>query len=788
MKPIRRVAVIGAGVMGAGIAAHLANAGLSCVLLDIVPPNLTDAEKTDRAARNRFAQGGLDKALKARPAAFFHPSCARLVTVGNTEDDLALVAGVDLVIEAIIEKMEAKQALLEKLEALVSSDCIVASNTSGLRIAEMLSGRSDAFKGRFLVMHFFNPVRYMKLLELVRGEATSDEAYARVAELGERLGKGLVLGKDTPNFIGNRIGVYAMLGTIHEMLAAGLAPEDVDAITGTPMAHPKSASFRTADMVGLDTFVHVADNCWHSLVDDEERDVFKAPDYLRAMVEKKLLGDKTKGGFYKKTKEGVETLDPATLTYRAKGGDPEVAKATKAISKLESPKDRVRALVKDGGKAGAFGWRVLAKTLAYAARRVPEIAGAVDAIDDAMKWGYNWELGPFEVWDALGFADTVARMQKDGIQVPASVVAMKEKGAKGFYREDGAVFDLVRGDYVAREKDPRTIALPELRRGERPVLKNDGAECWDLGDGVLGFTMKTKANSIDPDVIELLHKAAAKAEADFRALLVTNEGEHFCVGANLFLVMMAAQQKDWESLRKMVKSYQGAVQRLKYATVPVVAAPYGMTLGGGLELCFGCDAVQAASETYSGLVEVGVGLLPGGAGNMNMLFRALESIPEGATSDPYPYVTQTFKNIALAKIATSAEEAKRFGYFRKTDGVSFDRARQLAEAKSLALGLAGSGYHPPHPRAFKLPGESGVATLSMMVDTLVAGGYASQHDALIARKVATVLCGGASGASREMTEDELLELEAEAFVSLCGEPKSQERMQHMLMNNKPLRN
>jgi len=790
-KPIRRVGVIGAGVMGSGIAAHLANAGVEVVLLDIVPPNLTDAEKKDPKARNRFSAGGLEKALKARPAAFFHKSNARLVSIGNTEDDLAKMADCDLVIEAVLERLDVKQALFTKLEAIVPDHCIVASNTSGLRIHDMMQGRKDAFKKRFLVMHFFNPVRYMKLLELVAGPDTDPQTLARVRSFGEEvLGKGIVVGKDTPNFVGNRIGVHAMLSTIHLMLEENLAPEDVDAITGAPMAHPKSASFRTADMVGLDTFVHVADNCYASLTQDEERKIFECPPFIRKMTEQKLLGDKTKGGFYRKDRAsgGIETFDPKTLAYRPKGGDEGIAKACKSISKIEDPKARVKKLVADPGKAGAFAWKVFSRSLAYSARRIGEITDDVVAIDDAMKWGYNWELGPFEVWDALGFVETTDRMIKDGLAVPPPVLEMKKKGATSFYREDGAVFDLKKGEYVARKTDPRNASLTVLRRGEAPVLKNDGAEAWDLGDGVLGLTFKTKANSIDPDVISMLGRAVEKAETDFRAMVIANEGEHFCVGANLFLVVMAATQGEWGQIRSMVQGYQGATQRVKYASVPVVAAPYGMTLGGGLEVCFGCDAVQAAAETYAGLVEVAVGLIPGGAGTMNMLWRALETIPEGTTVNTYDVVTNVFKNIALAKVATSADEAKHFGYFRKTDGVSFDRARQLFEAKRRAIGLSEAGYHPPVPRAFTLPGESGIATLSSMVDTLVAGGHASEHDGKIAKKLATVLCGGVAGASREVNESEILALECEAFVSLCGEPKSLERMQYMLMNNKPLRN
>jgi 3-hydroxyacyl-CoA dehydrogenase len=789
-KPIRRAAVIGAGVMGSGIAAHFANAGIEVLLLDIVPPNLSDAEKKNRAARNRFAASGLEKAIKARPAAFYSKERARLVSVGNVEDDLNKLASVDLVVEAIIEQVEPKRALFEKLEKVVKGDCIVASNTSGLRITEMMAGRSASFKQRFLVMHFFNPVRYMKLLELVVGPDTSAETLDRIRGLGEDvLGKGVVLGKDTPNFVGNRIGCQAMLTTIHLMLEDGLAPEDIDAITGEPIGHPKSASFRTTDLVGVDTFVHVAENCYASLTSDEDRKVFEPPAFIKAMVEKKLLGDKTKGGFYRKAKDGsVETLDPKTLAYRPRGGDKEIKNKCKELAAIEDVGERLRKLFADDGKTGRFAWKVLSRSLAYSARRVGEITDDITAIDDAMRWGYNWELGPFQTWDAIGFEAVLGRMKKDGVALPPSIEKMRASGAKSFYTADGRVFDLLKGEYRAKPADPRTVTLPALRKGNAPVLKNDGASAWDLGDGVLGLTFATKANSIDADVIKMVEDSVAKAETDFRALVIANQGEHFCVGANLMLVVMAAQQKDWEQIRSMVKSMQYGMQRLKYASVPVVAAPFGMAVGGGLEICLGAGDVQAAAETYAGLVEVGVGLIPGGGGNMNLLWRALEGTPDGATVDTYAIVTQMFKNIAMARVATSAEEAKTFGYFRRTAGVSFDKARLLADAKARAIGLAQSGWHPPAPRAYVLPGESGMATLAMMIGTLVDAGQASEHDAKIATKLAEVLCGGVSGGAHEVTEDEMLELEREAFVSLCGEPKSQERMQYMLMNNKPLRN
>jgi 3-hydroxyacyl-CoA dehydrogenase len=787
-KPIRKVAVLGSGVMGGGIAAHLANAGIPVLLLDIVPPKLTDAERAVREKRDAIAAGALDKLKKAKPAAFMHGRNAGLIRIGNFDDDLAKVADCDLIVEAIIERLDIKRALFTKLDALLTGDTIIASNTSGLRIAEMLEGRSERFRQHFLVTHFFNPPRYMKLLELVAGPDTSAECKARVEHWGkDQMGKGLVWAKDTPNFVANRIGTHAMMASIHLMLEKGLAPEDLDNLTGVPMGHPKSASFRTADLVGLDTLAHVVDNCHKSLTADEDREVFTLPPFVRTMVERGQLGDKTKGGFYKREGKDIVTLDPKTGEYRAKGGDEAIAKACKGLGKIEDVRERVKKLVATPGVVGEFAWQSMSKSLAYSARRLGEICDDVTAIDDGMKWGYNWDLGPFETWDALGFAETTARMKAEGIALPAWIDAMVAAGATGFYRGH-EIWSPTAGGYVARKLDPREVTLDVMRKGGAPVLKNNGAEAWDLGDGVLGLTFKSKANSIDADVIKMLHDAVAKAEAEFRGLLIYNTGEFFCVGANLFAVVMAAQGKQWDGLREMIHGYQYATQRMKYATVPVVAAPYNMTLGGGLELCYGCDSVQAAAETYAGLVEVGVGLIPGGAGTLNMLWRALEGVPEGVEIDTSAFVIQTFKNIALAKVATSAEEAKVAGFFRATDGVSFDRARQLHEAKQRVLGLAGSGYHPPTPRSYKLPGESGVATLQMMVNTLMAGGYASEHDGKIAMKLANVLCGGASGGAGPVSEDRMLELEREAFLSLCGEAKSQERMQYMLMNNKPLRN
>ncbi|MEZ4222932.1 MAG: 3-hydroxyacyl-CoA dehydrogenase/enoyl-CoA hydratase family protein [Polyangiaceae bacterium] len=785
---IRRVGVIGAGVMGSGIAAHMANASLEVVLLDIVPPKLTDAEKKDPRKRNAFAEGGLEKAIKARPAAFFHKSRAELVKTGNLEDDFDELKSCDLIIEAIIERLDIKQQLFARLEKIVPAHCIVASNTSGLRIKDMLEGRTAAFKKRFCVMHFFNPVRYMKLLELVAGPETDKAALQEVEQFGrEVLGKGIVYAKDTPNFVGNRIGTHAMLFGISQMLKDGLTPEDLDAITGPPMAHPKSASFRTADMVGLDTVVHVADNCYAALDKDPERDVFQLPEYIREMVKGGLLGNKSKQGFYKKTKEGIETFDPYEKKYRAKGGSGEIKAKCKEIGGIEDPAARVKKLFEDGGPAGTFAWKLSSRALLYAAKMVGEISDSITAIDDAMRWGYAWELGPFESWDAMGFTAVLERMEKDGLPIPDSIKKMKASGATAFYK-DGKVFELARGEYVTQKKDPRERTIRECRQGSKPVLENGSAEAWDLGDGVLGITYKSKMNSIDPDVIQMLHDSVARAEKDFRGIVIANEGDHFSVGANLFGVVVAAQQKQWDELGKMVSALQQATQRMKYAKVPVVAAAYGMAVGGGLEVCLGADAIQAAAETYAGLVEVGVGLIPAGGGCTNLVWRSLEGIPEGADVIVQSLVGQVFKNIATANVATSALMAQELGYFRKSDGISFDKARHVTEAKARVIGMAESGYHPPAPRTHKLPGESGIATLGMLVDSMVAGGFATEYDGFIARKLARILCGGAGGAAKPVSEQDMFDLEREVFLSLCGEQKTLDRMQHMLMNNKPLRN
>jgi 3-hydroxyacyl-CoA dehydrogenase len=787
-QTIRQAAVLGAGVMGSAIAAHLANAGIKTILLDIVPPDLPEAERGNRAARCRIAQAGLDRALKAKPALFFHPSHGALVSVGNVDDDLGKLAECDIVIEAAPEVIGIKRALFDKIEKSVRPNTIVSSNTSGLPIRDLLEGRGQDFRQHFIVTHFFNPVRYMKLLELVPGPETLPEVFMSVLSFGrDVLGKGIVVGRDTPNFVGNRIGVFAMQIAILEMLRAKLAPEEVDAVAGPPLGRPRSAAFRTGDLVGIDTLTHVTDNCYRLLSSDPEREVFAVPDFIRKMVERKQLGDKTGGGFYKKEGKAIRTLDPYTGEYRDKLDKSEVLAFCKSLKDVEDPRERARRLIADGGPAGRFAWTITARTLLYAGTLVGEICDDIVAIDEAMKWGYNWEIGPFELWDALGFRATVDRMVREGMTVPKRIQAMREKGTESFYFANDEIYDVPKGAPKLHVTDSRYRPFAAMR-GDKAVARTDGASLWDTGDGVFAVSFTTKANSIDADVVAMIEAGVHKAEDEGRALILFNEGEHFSVGANLMLVVQAAMNKDFEAIRTLARRLQGASQMMKYARVPVVAAPFGMTVGGGLEVCLGAGHVQAAAETYAGLVEVGVGLIPAGGGCLNALWRALEDIPEAAAIDVTGLTTQVFKNIALAKVATSAIEAKHVGYFKPSDGVTFDKARLLHDTRKHAIGLAERGYHPPVPRTYKLLGESGIATFQMMVDALTAGGQATPHDGVVARRLADVLCGGIDGAVAPVTEQRMLELEVEAFLSLCGEPKTLERMQYMLMNNKPLRN
>jgi 3-hydroxyacyl-CoA dehydrogenase len=783
-------AVLGAGVMGSALAAHFAGAGVRVHLLDIVPPNLKDNEKSDPQARSRFAIEGLDKALKAKPAAFYDPDAARLVTPGNLDDHLERLRECDLVIEAVVERLDIKKSLFGKIAPFLKSDVILASNTSGLSIAGMSGSLPASLQKRFLVMHFFNPVRYMRLLEIVPGPKTDPAVLQRAARIGEFLGKGVVYGKDTPNFIGNRIGIYGMMGTIHQMLKEGFGFEEVDKIVGKPMGRPSSAAFGTADLVGLDTFVHVAQNCYDSLPNDEERDIFKIPELIQKMVKEGRLGRKTGAGFFKKVGKDIQVLDPKTGEYRPQ--NKVKYDSLGAVKGIEDVGERLKALVNYDDKAGHFAWTLTERSLAYTARRVGDIADDIVNIDHAMCWGFNWEKGPFEAWDAIGVKESVGRMQKDGVKVPAWVLQMIESGRTSFY--DGPPSQRTYWDVATKSakplpKDPKHLELAAIKDDKKRIVKeNMGAALVDLGDGCLCLEVHTKMNTIDGDVVEMLNEAVTEAEKNYEGLVIGNDGEHFGAGANLMLVFLGAQNKAWNDIEKAVRDLQNALQRVKYARVPVVAAPFGYTFGGGAETVMACAAAQAYAETYIGLVEVGVGLIPAGCGCTRMVERWTGNVTNVQGVDLLPLIAQGFLNIAMAKVATGAEEGRRLRFLSPWDGVSLNRTHLLYEAKQRALGLARAGYRPPLPRVFKAAGYDAARTIGLQLWGMVEAKYATEYDAVVGNKVANVVCGGQVAAGTLLPEQHYLDLEREAFLSLCGEEKTQARMQSMLTTNKPLRN
>lgn len=798
-RRFRRAAVLGAGVMGSGIAAHLAGAGLDVLLLDIVPPDSAQAQ--DKRARNKFALGALDKLKVSKPSLLFHPRDLERIRVGNLEDDLADAAKTDLVIEVVREDLAIKRALFERIEPLLGPDTVLTSNTSGLPIARMMEGRSASMRSRFLVTHFFNPVRYMRLLELISGVDTDPELFRQVAEFGETvLGKGVVFGKDTTNFVANRIGTAGMMCLIKMAVAEGYTVEEIDAIFGPPMGRPKSAVFRTADLVGLDTVIDVAQNCFDNLLHDESREVFAVPEVLRQMVHKGLRGDKTGKGFYQKTKDGILALDLGTTEYRAQQ---KVRFESLGVAKnIPTVEGRLNAVLGGTDRASQLAWKATAMMWAYSSRRIgprsesegnaqdAPIADDLCNVDRAMRWGYAWDLGPFEMWDTYGVEKAVERMEKDGIKPAAWVHSMLRSGRSSFYA--GApghktYFDIDSRSEQAVPKSPRELSLPGQVASGAVVAHNDGAHLIDLGDDVYALEFHTKMNAIDGDIITMMRKAIDLCDSRKKALVVTNEStEAFSAGANLFLILMAAMQGSWQVLEKTVDDFQQANMLLRYGPVPVVVAPAGLALGGGAEVTLHGDAVRAHAELYIGLVEVGVGLLPGGGGCKELLCRLLANLPDNA--DPFPMVQRAFETIGLAKVATSAEEARTAGFLRDTDSVSFNRDHLTYDAKQLALGLLRTGYRPPRPQKVRLPGPSGYANIRSSLQMMLEAHQILPHDLVVGSALARVLTGGNTTPTVKLSEQQLLDLEREQFLKLCGEEKTRERMQYMLQNNKPLRN
>jgi 3-hydroxyacyl-CoA dehydrogenase len=791
MIAVKKAAVLGAGTMGAQIAAHLANAGVPTLLLDI-PPRDKDAPD-----RNQIARAGFEAAKKSKPAAFFTKDLAALVSLGNFEDDLAKLKDCDLIIEAVVENLAIKRSLYERVEQHRKPGAIVASNTSGIPLHQLAEGRSDDFRAHFLGMHFFNPPRYMHLVELIRTEWTKPEVSCSMfGFLDERLGKGVVVAKDRPNFIANRIGTFGALVTMRTMLDDGYSFEEVDKITGPAVGRPKTATFRTFDLVGLDVFAHVVKNLHENLPDDPEREMFAMPEFVTKMIERGLLGNKTKAGFYQRKKgEGdkreIWTLDAATLDYRP---SQKVKLPSLDMAKnIEDTRERLKTLTWSKDRVGSFLWKTLSRTLCYAAERIPEIADTVVEVDRAMRWGFNWELGPFEVWDAIGVEKSVAKLKEENRDVPANVQKLLEAGEKSFYKQENGqrfYFDFASAKYVPASDPPGTIVLKSLKDRTGVIRKNSGASLIDIGDGVACLEFHSKMNSIGGDTLEMLKIALNEVEKNFLGLVVGNQGQNFSVGANLMLMLMEAQDENWEELDMIGRLFQSSVMSLRYSPKPVVVAPFQMVFGGGCEMVLHADRVRASAETYIGLVEVGVGIIPAGCGTKEMLVRAMDSIPADLKdADPFPFVKRAFETIALAKVATSAEEARDFGFLSTDDSISMNADRLVADAKKEVLALAASGYVQPQPRADILAlGNPALATLKLGVHLMKRAGYISDHDALIGEKLARILTGGDLNHATRVSEQYLLDLEREAFLSLIGTRKTQERIAHMLKTGKPLRN
>jgi len=799
-KRIQKAAVLGAGVMGSTIAAHLANVGIPSFLLDIVPLELTEAEKKkgltlqSPEVRNRFAISGKKRAQELSPAAFYLKDDAELITVGNFEDHLAWVSQADWIIEVIIEDLNVKRELFKKLLPFLGEGMVVSTNTSGISIQKMCEGFPRDFEERFLGTHFFNPPRYMKLLEIIPAKYTSKSIVEKMVELGEKiLGKGVVFAKDTPNFIANRIGAFSSGITIRTMLEDGYRIEEVDQITGPAMGRPKMGTFRLADLVGLDVVAIVGKNLMENLP-EKEREYFAPAPFIQQMIKNQWLGQKTKQGFYKKVKqEGKEetlVLDYEKLDYRpqTKTGFPSI----EAAKNIEDVGERIKTLVMSPDRGGQFAWKSLKKTLLYSAEKIPEIADDVVSIDRAMRWGYNWELGPFEVWDAIGLKSSVKRMEKEGDQIPPLVEQLLSKGYSSFYdKKDSRTvfFDLGAGQYREIEEKPEIILLPSLKDRNKTVLSNPGASLIDLEEGVACLEFHSKMNTIGADTVQMIRDALKEVEEKFDGLVIGNQAENFSAGANLMLMLFEIQDENWDDIEAMVKAFQDSLMAVKYFEKPVVAAPFGLTLAGGCEVCLACAKTQASAETYMGLVEVGVGLIPAGGGTKEMLLRSTECIPPEVDADYFPFIRRAFETVGMAKVATSAKEAQRFGFMRSSDRISVNRDFLIQDAKRTVLDLVRENYRPPRPRKnIKVVGEKGLALLQMGLFYMREGGYISQYDEHVGKKLAYIFSGGNLPDGSEVTEQYILDQEREAFLSLCGEPKTQERIEYMLKTGRPLRN
>ena len=790
--------------MGSGIAAHLANAGVSSLMLDIVPPELTEEDnkkgitREDPRFRNRLALKGLEAIRKSRPALLYSNKFLPLIEIGNFEDDWSKIADCDWIVEAVVERPDIKKQIFERVEEVRRRDSIVSSNTSGIPLAVMSEGRNKRFRRHFLVTHFFNPVRYMRLLEIIPGPDTLPEIVEAMAEFGtQRLGKGVVYGKDTPNFIANRIGVFSNVSRMRAMVEMNYQIDEVDVITGPATGGAKSATFGTGDLVGIDTIAHTLVTLRNS-VKDEAGDVFKLPDFVTRLIETGRLGRKTGAGFYKmvKAKDGGKqklVLDWKTGEYRpdAKPRFPSLGKALKT----HDPAKKAKILMSEKDRATEYLNRVSAETLVYASHRFGEIADSVADIDNAMKWGFNAEAGPFESWDMCGVPEILAMMKSKGMEPAQWVTEMADRGVTSFYRVTDTgkeQYNPASGAYEPVERPPTYLVLSEIKQQKgRVVYENPGASIVDLGDGVacveFHSTINPKLNPIDEGMMEALSMAQGIVQKSFRGLVIHHQRESFSAGANLYWLLQMSMSHQWSIIEQAVRAGQEGLQASRRAPFPTVTAPFGMTLGGGAEIAMAGDRVCAHAELYMGLVEAGVGLVPGACGHLRVLEHVLEGIDEPMSSN-LPFLQKAFELIAMAKVSTSAENARELRFLRAVDHIELNRDRQLWTAKRMVIALDEEGYRPPLPRTYQLPGRDGIVTFEAFLHNMQLTHWASPHDVKIGTHIATVLCGGDTTLANPVTEERILELEREAFLSLCGEPKTQQRIEHMLKTNKPLRN
>jgi len=798
VRKIRQAAVIGSGVMGGGIAALLAGAGIKTLLLDIVPFDLK--EKDDPVARNRIVKAGLDSVLMSSPSLLMQKKDVDRISIGNLKDDFDKISDCDWIVEVVVENLKIKQDLFKRIETKRKPNALVSSNTSGLPLKAMSQGLSLDFKQHFLGTHFFNPVRYMHLLEIIEGEETLSEVLEFMSDFGERiLGKGIVWAKDTPNFVGNRIGVQGIVKAMQLMVEDGLSIPEVDALFGTAMGRPKTAMFKTCDLVGLDTMGHVAKNTYDLVVDDEQRDSFVLPEFVDQMIQKNLLGKKTKRGFYKTdfTPEGKKVrkvIDPHTLEYSEY--EPPDFPCLVEAKKAKTLSDKIKAIVYGQDKGALFAWKVVANSLIYAVNRISEISDTIVDIDNAMKWGFNFEMGPFETWDAIGLENSVGKMEKDGFKVPEKVKRMIAAGHRSFYKTDMGkrfAYDFTTERYSEIVARKTMVSLETLKGAGNLVKSCKSASLIDLDDGVFCLEFHTKMNALNKEIIEFQQEIMEYVDANGLGLVIGNQAGGmpgaFSAGGDLFFMAGLAKEGKYSEIDAFLRMAQDAIQKEKYSSFPVVAAPYGMTLGGGCEVCLGADRIVAHAELYMGLVEIGVGLLPSGGGCLNLWKKFIQTIPEAVTDvDLAKFFVPVFMTIALAQVSTSAAEARNSGFLGPADRIVFNRDHLIGEAKKEVLRIADEGYAPPIKQPIKVLGQAAQGMIEVEIFNMLKGNFITEYDAFLAKRIAYVISGGETRDNSMVEEDVILNLEREAFVDFWKEDKTMARVEHMLKTGKPLRN